>query len=184
MTDPKLLSPSGRSAELPARALIDRREALRVLHPQVVPIELRVVLYAVADQFLILCTTTGIQEAGKPQKLPSDISHEALGTAIRDALLECEAYEPSPMRGPKLSDWAAFVVSQAKTVRAFEEASTYVTVRTVNLGIVIEASRRQPQSETYIVRKLSIASDPATLGAAARSAISALRFLDLHDALT
>jgi hypothetical protein len=184
MTNPKLLPPSGRSNELPPRALIDRREALRALRPQVVPIELRVVLYAVADQFLILCTTTGIQEAGEPRKLPSDVSHEVLGTAILDALLECEAYEPPPMRGPKLSDWAAFVVSQSKTVRAFEEASTYVTVLTVNSGIVIEASRRQPQSETYIGRQLSISSDPAKLGASVCSAISTLRFLDLRDALT
>jgi hypothetical protein len=181
----RVLPPSGRYAALPPRCLADRRDAINKMLRLAQPLELRVAVYFYGQHCILASATTGISEAGQPVKLPPDAADEDLGLAILDLLLRCHSEEPADARESKLSDWAVFVASGAKSGRVFEERCTYVSVRTANLALVIEASRRSPPSPIYVGQELSITPDaPSTLGAAVRRAVAALRLLEAHDAVS
>jgi hypothetical protein len=182
----RLLPCSGKYSALPPRALHDRRDALNRLLKYKHQVEFRVAVYFYGDQAILATTTTGAYETGQPVKLPTDVTDEKLGVAIYDLMLECYSHEPRVRRQGDivtLSDWVVYVASGAKTGRRFEEQSTYVSVRTVNSAIIVEASRFKPPSRTYVGQELNFAEEPAVLGASVRSVVRTLRFLDAHDAL-
>ena len=60
-----------------------------------------------------------------------------------------------------------FRASGAKTGKSFEEKSTYVSVKTRNLAIVIEGTRRRPRSDIYVGSLVT--RDPAKLGGAVKN---------------
>jgi hypothetical protein len=175
----KLLPPPGAYDDLPPRCLMDRRDALREisLHSGM-PAELRAVVYAYGSKCFLASATTGIQEAGPVRLLAADVTDEQLGLAVLDLLLQCQAHEPGDS-----STWPVYVESGAKSMRAFEEASVFVQIRTVNTAIRFEASRRKPPSETYIGRMHAITVEPARVGGSLRAIVSTVRLLDSQDAL-
>ena len=144
-------------------------------------VELRVALYAYGEDCFLISATSGITEAGAPIKLPFTTNDSDLGHAVYDLLLQCYAH-PKDTADGSLSNWAVFGASGAKTGKSFETKSTYVVVKTFNMAIIVEASRRSPPSEVYVGRQLSITSDPAKLGAAVKKLVVTLRLLESQDA--
>ena len=178
----KLLTPSGSYRDLPPRCLADRRDALNELLHSKLWIELRVAIYAYANDCWLLSATSGISEAGEPVRLSYDASNNDLGNEILDLLLRCYAHPVASSDG-SLEHWAVFRASGAKSGRSFERASTYVSIRTMNSGIVINANRRQPPSELYVGQTLSITPDPEELGRAVKKVVDTVRLLDSQGAL-
>ena len=179
----RILPAPGRYADLPPRCLMDRRQALQELRRPAQPLQLRAQIYAFGTESLLVCATTSISEAGEVAKLAASVSDEALGLAVLDQLLQCCAHPMPNMREAKATTWPAFIASGAKTVRAFEHASTSVSVETAGMGLKVEGRRHAPPSETYVGRLRSITGNPLELGAAVREVIKIVRLLDSQDAL-
>jgi hypothetical protein len=178
-----LLPSPGHYVDLPPRCLIDRREALQKLRKPGEPLQLRAQLYAFGTDSFVVCATTSISEAGEVVKLPWSASDEALGLAVLDQLLRCCSQPMPNLREVKASTWPAFVASGAKTVRAFEQSATSVSVKTAGTALTIEGCRYAPPSETYIGRTRPITGDPTELGAAIRQVTATVRLLDAENAL-
>lgn len=178
----KLLPASGRYRDLEPRSLIDRREALNSLLRFSHRVELRVAIYAYGEDCYLISATTGITESGTPIKLPYATTDLDLGHAAFDLFLKCYAHATNTADA-SLAGWAVFGASGARSGKSFEAKSTYVTVRTSNMAIVVEASRRLPPSDIYVGSQLSITCDPAALGSAIKKLVSTLRLLDSQDAL-
>lgn len=178
----QLLPSPGRYRDLEPRSLVDRRDALNQMLRHSQRIELRVAIYAYGNECFLISATTGITEAGEPVKLSFSATDSDLGHAVYDQLLGCYAHFKD-MANSSLKDWAAFTASGAKTGKAFESKSTYVTVETIHMALIIEAKRRSPPSDTYVGQRLSITCDPAVLGATVKKLVSSLRLLDSQDAL-
>jgi hypothetical protein len=114
--------------------------------------ELRARLYLYDDVKLIVCSVAGISETGNPTVLPLDVSDSDLGCCICDHLLEFDPKSPTDMRSHKKSDWGAYRVSGAKSMRRFEEKSWMALIATVNSVIVINAFPRNslwPEINAY-----------------------------------
>jgi len=141
------------------------------------------VLYAYSSKQMILCSTTGISEAGEPVSLPFDVANEELGAIALAKLLETDL-NPAPLYSEHgLAHWRAYSVSGAKTGRSFEESSVYVSIQTVNTALRVEAGPRKSVSGLYVGRTHSLTVDPEELGASIRSLLSAIELLGRHDAL-
>jgi hypothetical protein len=171
-----------RYRDLQPRCLIDRRSTLNDALSYKQTVELRVAVYAYAEEAFLVSATTGICEAGPPRKLAFSDDNEALGHAILDALLECYAH-PKPSPDSTLKEWSVFAASGAKTGKAFESRCTYISVRTVNTAMIVEASRRSPPSDLYVGQGVPITCDPEDLGRSVRRVVIALRLLDSQDVL-
>ncbi|WP_431095329.1 hypothetical protein [Polaromonas aquatica] len=169
--------------ELTPRSFLDRRDEINAKLRSKRQIELRVALYAFGEEALIACATSGFSEAGTPVRLPFSVSNDDLGQAVRELLLQTYLHPVPSHTDAKLSDWPAFVVSGAKSGRAFEENCTYLSVETVNTALRIHASRRKPPSAVYIGQDHSLAVDSEELGASIRNLVSIVRRLDSQDAL-
>lgn len=178
----ELLPSPGRYRDLEPRSLMDRRESLNEMLRYRQQIELRVALYAYGEDCFLISATTGIAEAGAPVKLQFTAADSDLGHAIYDLLLQCYAH-PNDVADGSLKNWAVFAASGAKTGKAFESKCTYVTVKTINTAIVLEAVRRSPPSDIYVGQQLSITGDPAFLGSAVKKLVATLRILDSQDVI-
>ena len=178
-----LLPSPGRYADLPPRCLMDRREALRDLRRPAIPLQLRATVYAFGADSFIVCATTSIAETGDVIRLPASVSNEALGLAALDQLLQCCAHPMPNLTEVKATTWPAFIASGAKTVRAFEQASTSVSIETAGMGIAVEGRRHAPRSQMYVGRTQPITGDPEELGEAVRAVVTTVRLLDSQDAL-
>ncbi|WP_037247225.1 hypothetical protein [Rhodoferax saidenbachensis] len=161
---------------------MDRRETLNEMLRHWQQIELRVAIYAYGEECFLISATTGTAEAGAPIKLQFTAADSDLGHAIYDLLLQCYAH-PKDAADGSLKNWAVFAASGAKTGKAFESKCTYVTAKTINTAIVVEAIRRSPPSDTYVGQQLSITGAPAVLGSAVKKLVATLRLLDSQDAL-
>lgn len=177
----KLLPAPGRYRDLEPRSISDRRDLLNELLRYSSRIELRVALYAYNEDCYLISATTSIAEAGSPIKLPITASDSELGYAIFDLLLQCYAY-PVTADG-LLENWAVFVASGEKVGKSFRKKSTYVSVKTVNSAIIVEASRCFPPSSIYVGEQLSIGCDPDKLGGVVKHLVKTLRFLVSQNAL-
>lgn len=177
----KLLPAPGRYRDLEPRSIHDRRELLNGLLRHSPRIELRVALYACGEDCYLISATTSIAEAGTPIKLPIAASDSELGYAIFDLLLQCYAHRVTA--DGLLENWAVFVASGEKVGKSFRKKSTYVSVKTANSAIIVEASRCFPPSSIYVGEQLSIGCDPDKLGSVVKNLVRTLRFLDSQDAL-
>jgi hypothetical protein len=114
--------------------------------------ELQAWLYLYDNRMLIICSVSGISETGEPSVLPLDVSDEDLGRCVCDHLLRFKPKSPENMRDRKKSDWAAYRVSHAKSMRHFEEKSWMVRVDTINTAISVYAFPRNslwPEINAY-----------------------------------
>ncbi len=153
-----------------AREIIDLKEKFGT--------ELRTSLYLYNNERFIVCSIACFAEYGTPKTLDLDTSDDELGLALCDKLLEFrpELEDPRPSR--KLTDWAAFKASGAKTVKSFENKSTFVYVRTVNTAIDIEAAPRVTLEKELKARcVISNTSSHSEIGRAIRKAIKAANVL-------
>jgi hypothetical protein len=100
--------------------------------------ELRARLYLYQEK-LILCPVAGIAEVGEPTIVQADIASSDLGLLICDHLLQFRPQTPHLERARKASDWEAYQVSGAKSVRAFKENAWFVHVETKNTAILANA---------------------------------------------
>jgi hypothetical protein len=165
------------------RDFLDRRDAINAKLRASRQVELRVALYVFAEESFIGCATTGFSEAGAPVKLPFAVSDENLGQVVRELLLQTYLHPAPSHTEAKLSEWPAFVVSGAKSGRAFEEKSTYVSVETVNTALRVHATRRKPASAVYVGQDHSLAVASEELGASIRNLVSIVRRLDAENAI-
>lgn len=169
--------------ELTPRTFLERRDAINAKLRANRQIELRMALYAFAEESFNACATTGFSEAGNPVKLPFSVSDEDLGQAVRELLLNTYLHPAPSHTDAKLADWPAYVASGARSGRVFEEKSTYLAIETVNSALRIHASRRKPPSAVYIGQDHSLAVGSEELGASVRNLVSIVRRLDSENAL-
>jgi len=169
--------------EITPRDFLDRRDAVNAKLRASRQIELRVALYAFAEESFIACATTGFSESGSPVKLSFSVSDEDLGQTVRELLLQTYVHPAPSHTDAKLADWPAYVASGAKSGRVFEEKSTYVSIETVNTAVRVHASRRKPPSAVYIGQDHSLAVSSEELGASIRNLVSIVRRLDSENAL-
>ena len=105
--------------------------------------ELRAAMYLYNDSVFIVSAIAGNTEYGEPEILDVDVSDEALGEAVCDQLLQFRVNELADPPSHLLQDWAVFRVSGARSGRAFNEASFYGFVQTINTSIRVDVSPRQ-----------------------------------------
>lgn len=163
----RLLHKSSRSRALPersAREIADARKRARM--------ELAASLYFYNDEKFIVCAIADIREHGEPTVLDRDVPDDVLGLAVCDKLI---AYTPRHKpSGHKLDDWPAYRASGAKSGKAFEQASTFVYVSTINTAIRIAASPRVTNDDTLrAVCTVASTQMHVDIGAAVRKAIAA-----------
>lgn len=163
-----------------ARDLLDRRDQINRELKATVQVELRTVLYAYNEQHFIVCSTTGISEAGEPAVLTFDVGDQELGAVVLSKLLETYVFPKPAYKENKLADWPAFRASGAKTGRAFEENSIYITVATVNTGLRVEARPRLQMSGIYVGIPHSVAVRPEELGSTIHTLVSTVALLGQH----
>lgn len=169
--------------EITPRDFLDRRDEINAKLPSNRQIELRAAVYAYGDEAYIACATTGFSEAGAPVKLPFSSPNEDLGQAVRELLLQTYLHPAPSHTEAKVSDWPVYLVSGAKSARAFEEKCTYLSVQTVNTALRVQAARRKPPSAVYIGQDHSLGVDSEELGASIRNLVSLVRRLDSENAL-
>nr|WP_315467690.1 hypothetical protein [uncultured Undibacterium sp.] len=169
--------------EITPRNFLDRRDEINAKLQANHQIELRVALYVFGEVAFIACATTGISETGTPLKLPFSVTDEDLGQSIRELLLQTYLHPAPSYIDAKLSDWPAYIASGAKSGRAFEEKSTYLSIETVNTALRLHASRRRPTSSVYIGQDHSLNVDSDELGKSIRKLVSIVRLLDSQNAL-
>jgi hypothetical protein len=104
--------------------------------------ELKARFYLYNNAKFIVCSVAGISETGEPTVLPLDVSDSDLGRCVCDHLLQFNPKSPEYRRGEKRSDWPAYEISGAKSMRRFEEKSLMVRFETINLVIRIDAAPR------------------------------------------
>lgn len=163
----RLLQRSMPSRVLPersAREIADARKRARG--------ELSASLYYYNDEVFIVCGIAESAEYGEPNVLDRDIADAALGLAVCDALL---AYTPRrKSAGRSLDDWAAYRMSGARSARAFEQASTYVYITTVETAIRIDAAPRVTNEKSlHAVCTVASTQMHIDIGSAVRKAIAA-----------
>ncbi|MDP5240886.1 hypothetical protein Q9Q94_15195 [Uliginosibacterium sp. 31-16] len=165
------------------RDLIDRRDQINQERNSKLQLELKVALYAYAEKYLIVSSTTGIAESGEPMVLSFDVDDEELGTVVLNKLVDCYRAPAPSYREHKLSDWRAFALSGAKTGRAFESSSIYISVETVNTALRVEACPRTPMSGIFVGKLHSVAASPEEIGSTIRAVIASIKLLGDHNAL-
>lgn len=169
--------------ELTPRHFLDYRDAINAKLKATRQIELRVALYAYAQEAYIVSATTGISEAGVPIKVPFAGAAEKLGRTVREMLLQTHLHPAPSYQDAKLSDWPAYVLSGAKTGRAFEEKSVYLSVETRNTALCVRAQQRKPLSPIYVGQDHSLNVDSEELGKSLQYLVSTVRLLDSQGAL-
>lgn len=153
-----------------AREILNLREKLGT--------ELRASLYLYNEEKFIICAIAGFAEHGSPEVLDIDTSDDALGLALCDKLLEFKPEGEFSGASRKLTDWAAFKSSGAKTVKSFENNSVFVYVRTANTAIDMEAAPRVTLEKELKARYvLSNGSSHSEIGRAIRKVIKAANVL-------
>ncbi|MBX3628175.1 MAG: hypothetical protein KF892_24405 [Rhizobacter sp.] len=171
------------TSELTPRDFLDYRDAINARLKATRQIELRVAVYAYAQEAYIVSATTGFSEAGAPVKVPFAGADEELGRTVRKLLLQTHMHPAPSHREAKLSDWAAYVLSGAKTGRAFEEKSVYLSVDTRNTALCIRAQQRRPPSPIYVGHDHSFNVDSEELGKSIQNLVSIVRLLASQGAL-
>ena len=158
------------------RELTDCRERFRT--------ELCASIYLYKDEKFIVCSIAGNTEQREPTVLEVSESDEILGLTLCDKLLEFQPREDPNRPGLKLEDWAAYVVSGAKSGRAFESNSIFVYVATINTAIRIEAAPRVTnERELKALCTVTNGQSHSEIGAAVRKAIKAAQLLRSAGAL-
>lgn len=103
---------------------------------------LRATAYAIGDR-IIISQSVGVGpelEVGEPIVLTTDIDDEHLGRAICDQLLAFRRGPLPDMRDRKLTDWAAYRASGARSIKQFEAKGYRISLRTVGDSIRLEAA--------------------------------------------
>jgi len=106
--------------------------------------ELLAHVYRYADSKFIVTSNmsergSAIWETGEPTVLPIDVADRELGRVVCAHLLGHVAGQPSNLRDHKLTDWAVYRASGAKSGKDFRSKSWLVSVETLNHALDIEA---------------------------------------------
>ncbi|MDJ0711530.1 MAG: hypothetical protein QNJ14_14155 [Woeseiaceae bacterium] len=135
-------------------------------------------VYLYDESSFIICSIAGNTEYGEPIVLGEDASNEDLGRAVCDALLAFKRDNPPGRNTDTLADWAAFQASGAKTGKAFESNSWYVSVRTIRTAIRMSARPRISNNrELTAATTISAGTMHVGIGQALRRAIAGARAL-------
>lgn len=161
------------------RALPDRSVREIIDTKERIGSELHAVLYYFEQQTFLVSAQCSIVEHGEPVILDSAVSDETLGLTVCDKLME---YSPKIIRDlsgyTASKDWLVFKCSGAKTMKYFERESIYVSIKTVNSAIQIEASPRMSNvPELKALCSISNGWSHDEIGNAVRRAISASQAL-------
>ena len=139
---------------------------------------LRAAVYLYDESSFIICSISGNTEYGEPVVLAVDAENDPLGLAVCDALLAYQRDNPPDHRASKLTEWAAFGASGAKTVKAFENKSWFIYVQTINTAIRMEARPRiSNNSDLVAAATTSTGSMHVGVGQLLRKAIAGARAL-------
>eukprot|EP01030_Chromulinospumella_sphaerica_P018951 gene18951-18826_t len=125
---PRVL-PNASHVEIPARRAV-------------IGTELRARLYLHEDRQLLISAVRGIAETGPVTVLDPGVDDETLGRTVCDHLLAFRPRSPDNMRDQKLTDWAVYQASGARSVKRFEEKAWMVFIDTLNSSILFEARPR------------------------------------------
>jgi hypothetical protein len=119
--------------------------------------EIRTTIYFYNNESVLAVPLTGTPgnmqaELLAPLVEEEPVSDERLGFIALQSLLSYRS-EPAPsLRDWKIKDWATFKASGAKSVKAFNLASTAVSLETLFGGIRIEAGPLVPNDSVFAVR--------------------------------
>jgi len=104
--------------------------------------DLKAALYLFEEK-LIVSSISGCFEVGEPTVLDANVSDMTLGETICDHLLQFDPNTPRRSQPYKLTDWAAYRVSGAPSVKSFESHCWMVDLSTVGDNSVVV--RAQPR---------------------------------------
>jgi hypothetical protein len=107
--------------------------------------ELRAHIYRYAESRFIVTSVMSVPgsvilETGEPSVLPMETADADLGRTVCEHLLGHDARQPPNLRDRKVTDWAAYRASGAKSVSGFEGRSWRVSVETINLVLNVETT--------------------------------------------
>ena len=139
---------------------------------------LRAAVYLYDETSFIISAIAGNSEYGEPVVLDVDVANDNLGLAVCDALLGHKRDNLPGHSAGKLTDWAAFIASGAKTVKAFENNSWFVYVQTINTAIRMEAGPRISNNRNLVAAaSTSTGSMHVDIGLQLRKALDGARAL-------
>ena len=139
---------------------------------------LRAAVYLYDESTFIISSIAGNTEYGEPVVLDAEVANEHLGFALCDALLAHKRDNPPDHRADKLTNWAAFAASGAKTVNSFENNVWFIYVQTINTAIRMEARPRISNNRDLVAAATtSTGSTHVDIGQLLRKAIKGARAL-------
>lgn len=131
------------------------------------------------DSLFIISSIAGNYEAGQPSVLDKQVSDSELGKTFCDHLLKFQLRSPEDAWRGKETDWPAFRVSGARSVKGFETRSYLISVRTINTAVVVSVSPRESIYGEISVQG-SAGADHERLGAVIRHALKCAMTLRQH----
>lgn len=126
---------------------------------------------------LIVCSQSAEWETEALTKLDILIGDADLGDAVLEHLYD---FRPDVEADPskKLTDWPAYKVSGAKSVRAFERELWQVQLNVMNSAVLVNARPRLSLNDFCLSSStMANRSQPAQVGRAVRQAIAAVKVL-------
>jgi hypothetical protein len=94
------------------------------------------------------------------------------------ALLGYDPKAAPSQRDAKRSDWKTFQASGAKSIKAFERATTCVSIETFGIDLRLEAAPLVPNDSTFAVRAIAVGgSKHEALGTTIRKLVAGSKLL-------
>lgn len=136
--------------------------------------ELSCCAYYYDNSKFIICKIASIMEYGEPIVLPHDVDNLTLGKTVYEAVLGFKLLDDREQISHSLTDWEAFKASGEKTVKAFEQKSTYLNINTHNEALKISARPKVTNDRCLsAVYSASIRNLEVEVGVALKKAIKA-----------
>ena len=126
---------------------------------------------------IFVCSVAGIVETESLTEFQADVDLSTLGEAILKHLSEFVSEIPANLRGYKMTDWAAYDVSGARSVKAFERLLWHVDLAIMNSAVLVWAQPRLTIREELSAYASANRNFPEQVGSAVRRAIAAAKVL-------
>jgi hypothetical protein len=126
---------------------------------------------------LIVCSQNAEWETEALTKLDNSVGDAEIGDAVLKHLRDFRPdVDANP--GKKLTDWPAYKVSGAKSVKAFERELWQVQLHIMNSAVLVSAQPRLTLNDFRLSSStMADRSQPAQVGSAVRQAIAAAKVL-------
>ena len=133
-------------------------------------------LYEYQESFFV-CTVHGIAETASITRLNADVDDAALGEAVLRHLADYSASDDRNLRDVRASDWTAFSVSGAKSIKSFERVLWHVDLAIMNSALLVWARPRLSLRSEIAAYASGSRVSPEQAGNAVRKALAAAKVL-------